>query len=57
VSVRFVEESEVKAIKLSLAEAEAHLASFGDLTGTSARGADWVAVLRERLPRTPVAEE
>jgi hypothetical protein len=52
-----VEASETNAVKLSLAEADAYLASFGDLTGTAARRDDLLAMLRERLPRSALADE
>jgi hypothetical protein len=45
------------AVRLSLAEADAFLASFGDSSATAARRADLIAELRERLPRTALADE
>ena len=55
--VSLVETSDANAVKLSLAEADAYLASFGDSTGTAARRADLIGELRERLPRTALADE
>ena len=55
--VSLVEESNASAVKLSLAEADAYLSSFGDPTGTASRRADLIAELRERLPRTALADE
>jgi anti-sigma-K factor RskA len=49
--VSLVEASDPNAVRLSLAEANAYLASFGDPTGTPARRADLIAELRERLPK------
>jgi hypothetical protein len=49
--------SDPSAVRLSLAEANAYLASFGDPTGTAARRFDLIADLRERLPRTALAAE
>ena len=49
--------SDPSAVRLSLAEANAYLASFGDPGGTAARRADLIAELRERLPRTALADE
>jgi hypothetical protein len=45
------------AVSLSLAEANAYQASLGNPTGTAARRADLIADLRERLPRTALADE
>ena len=50
-------EREPGTVRLSLAEADAYLASFGDPTGTAARRADLIAELCERLPRTTLANE
>jgi hypothetical protein len=55
--VSLVEASDPRAVRLSLAEADAFLASFVDPTGTAARRADLIAELRERLPRTALADE
>ena len=55
--VSLLEASDPNAVRLSLAEADAYLASFGDPTGTAARRGDLIAELRERLPRTALAEE
>jgi hypothetical protein len=48
---------EVLVATASIAEADAYLASFGDPTGTAARRADLITELRERLPRTALADE
>jgi hypothetical protein len=55
--ISLVDAADQDAVKLSLAEADAYLASFGDPTGTSARRADLITELRERLPRTALADE
>ena len=55
--ISLVEASNPNAVRLSLAEADAYLASFGDPTGTAARRADLIAELRERLPRTALADD
>jgi hypothetical protein len=48
-----VEASDPNAVRLSLAEADAYLASFGDPTGTAARRTDLIAELRERACPEP----
>jgi hypothetical protein len=45
------------AVRLSIAEADAYLASFDDVRGTETRRDDLVAALRRELPRTPQADE
>jgi hypothetical protein len=55
--ISLVEASDPNAVRLSLAEADAFLSSFGDPTGTAARRADLVSELRERLPRTALSDE
>ena len=55
--ISLVEAENPGTVRLSLAEADAYLASFGDPTGTAARRADLIAELRERLPRTTLANE
>jgi hypothetical protein len=55
--ISLVDAADQDAVKLSLAEADACLASFGDPTGTSARRTDLITELRERLPRTALADE
>ena len=55
--VSLVEASHPSAVRSSLAEADAYLASFDDPSGTAARRADLVAELRERLPRTALADD
>jgi len=46
-----------KSVRLSIAEADAYLASFGDPAGTTGRRADLIVELRERLPQTALADE
>jgi hypothetical protein len=53
--ISLVEASDPSAVRLSLAEADAYLASVGDPTETAARRADLVSELHERLPRTALA--
>ena len=55
--VELVEASDPSAVRLSLAAADAYLASFGDPTGTAARRADLIDELRERLRSTALADE
>jgi hypothetical protein len=55
--VSLVEASDPNALRLSLAEADAYLSSFGDPSATAARRADLITELRERLPRTALADE
>jgi hypothetical protein len=55
--VGLVEAAEENAVRLSLAEADAFLSSFPDPTGTAARRADLIAELRDRMPRTALADE
>ena len=55
--ISLVEAADPSAVRLSLAEADAYLASFGDPSGTAARRADLMAELRERLPRSALADE
>jgi hypothetical protein len=45
------------AVRLSIAEAGAYLASFDDLPGTAARRADLVSALRASLPNTALADK
>jgi hypothetical protein len=54
--ISLVEASDPNAVRLSLAEADAYLGSFGDPSATAARRADLIAELRERLPRTGLAD-
>ena len=44
-------------MRLSIAEADAYLASFGDLIGTAARRADLANALRTSLPNTALADK
>ena len=55
--VSLVEAEDPSAVRSSLAEADAFLSSFGDPSATAARRADLVAELRERLPRTALADQ
>jgi hypothetical protein len=55
--VSLVDAADPDAVRLSLAEADAYLASFDDPNGTAARRADLITDLRERLPRTALADE
>ena len=55
--ISLVESEKPGTVRLSLAEADAYLASFGDPTGTAARLAELIAELRERPPRTKLADE
>jgi hypothetical protein len=55
--VELVEASDPSAVRLSIAEADAYLASFDDLTGTAARRADLVSALRASLPNTALADK
>jgi hypothetical protein len=55
--VSLVEAENPNAVRSSLAEAAAFLSSFGDPSATAARRADLITELRERLPRTALADE
>jgi hypothetical protein len=55
--VSLVEASDPNAVRSSLAEADAFLSSFGDPSATAARRVDLITELRERLPRTKLADE
>jgi hypothetical protein len=55
--VELVEAPDPSAVRLSIAEADAYLASFDDLTGTAARRADLVSALRASLPNTSLADK
>ena len=55
--VSLVEEGDPNAVRLSVAEADAYLASFDDVRGTSSRRDELVAALRRELPRTPQADQ
>ena len=52
-----VERGDPNAVRLSVAEADAYLASFEDVRGTKTRRDELVAALRIELPRTPQAEQ
>jgi hypothetical protein len=55
--VSLVEAADPSAARKALAEADAYLASFGDLGGTGSRRADLLAELHERLPKTALAQD
>jgi hypothetical protein len=55
--VSLVETEAPDAVRLSVAEADAYLASFDDVRGTKARRDELVAALRRELPRTPQADQ
>jgi hypothetical protein len=52
-----VETEDPNAVRLSIAEADAYLASFGDVRGTETRRDELVTALRRELPRTPQADQ
>jgi hypothetical protein len=52
-----VEAEDPRAPRKALAEADALLSCFGDLTGTWARRETLLAELNERLSKTALAEE
>jgi len=52
-----VETRDPNAVRLSVAEADAYLASFDDVRGTKPRRDELVAALRMELPRTPQADQ
>ena len=55
--VSLVETEDPNAVRLSVAEADAYLASFDDVRGTKTRRDELVAALRGELPRTPLADQ
>ena len=55
--VELVEALDPSAVRWSIAEADAYLASFDDLTGTAARRAELVSALRASLPNTALADK
>ena len=55
--VSLVEREDPNAVRLSIAEADAYLASFDDVRGTETRRDELVAALRRELPRTPQADQ
>jgi hypothetical protein len=55
--ISLVEMGDPNAVKLSIAEADAYLASFEDVRGAKMRRDELVAVLRLELPRTPQADQ
>jgi hypothetical protein len=55
--VSLVERGDPNAVRLSVAEADAYLASFDELRGAKARRDELVDALRIGLPRTPQADQ
>jgi hypothetical protein len=55
--VSLVERGDPNAVRLSVAEADAYLASFEDVRGAKTRRDELVAALRIVLPRTPQADQ
>jgi hypothetical protein len=55
--ISLVETGNPDAVRLSVAEADAYLASFDDVRGTKTRRDELVAALRIELPRTPQADQ
>ncbi len=55
--ISLVETGDPDAVRLSVAEADAYLASFDDVRGTKMRRDELVAALRIELPRTPQADQ
>ena len=55
--VSLVETEDPSAFRLSVAEADAYLASFDDVRGIKARREELVAELRRELPRTTQADQ
>ena len=52
-----VEREDANAVRLSVAEADASLASFDEVRGAKTRRDELVAALRMELPRTPQADQ
>ena len=55
--VSLAETEDPNAFRLSVAEADAYLASFDDVRGIKARREELVAELRRELPRTTQADQ
>ena len=55
--ISLVERGDANAVRLSVAEADAYLASFDDVRGAKTRRDELVAALRIELPRTPQADQ
>ena len=55
--ISLVERGDPDAVRLSVAEADAYLASFDDVRGTKTKRDKLVAALRKELPRTPQADQ
>jgi hypothetical protein len=55
--ISLVEKGDPNAVRLSVAEADAYLASFDVVRGAKTRRDELVAALRIELPRTPQADQ
>jgi hypothetical protein len=55
--ISLVEKGDPNAVRLSVAEADAYLASFDDMRGAKTRRDELVAALRIELPRTRQADQ
>ena len=55
--ISLVEKGDPNAVRLSVAEADAYLASFDVVRGAKARRDELVAALRIELPRTRQADQ
>ncbi len=55
--ISLVERGDPNAVRLSVAEADAYLASFDDVRGTKTRRDELVAALRKELPRSPQTDQ
>ena len=55
--ISLVERGDANAVRLSVAEADASLASFDEVRGVKKRRDELVAALRMELPRTPQADQ
>jgi hypothetical protein len=55
--VSLVEREDPNAVRLSIAEADAYLASFDEVRGIKTRRNELVTALRRELPRTPQADQ
>jgi hypothetical protein len=55
--ISLVERGDANAVRLSVAEADASLASFDEVRDAKTRRDELVAALRMELPRTPHADQ
>ena len=55
--ISLVDRGDANAVRLSVAEADAYLASFDDVRGAKTRRDELVAALCTELPRTPQANQ